>query len=92
MSERIELTKTGDHRYGVTVIEGPTRTGHVVTVDDDLLDILGMPDLDEERLVRESFDFLLDREPGTSISREFELGEVRQHFADYLEEIRTRLL
>jgi len=41
---------------------------------------------DVTALVRRSFDFLLAREPNTSILREFSLGDIERYFPDYSEE------
>lgn len=87
----IRIQSLDEHNYGVRVVEGDTVTDHKVRVTEDFLDDLGMVDVDEERLVRETIDFLLDREKNTSIYEEFDLEVVTNHFPDYLDEIRTRL-
>jgi hypothetical protein len=38
-------------------------------------------------LVRRSFDFLLAREPNSSILSEFSLGDIERYFPDYAKEI-----
>jgi len=40
---------------------------------------------DVRDLVRRSFDFLLAREPNTSILREFSLSTIERYFSDYPE-------
>ena len=42
-------------------------------------------------LLRESFAFLLEREPATSILREFALGDIARYFDDYHAELRRRV-
>jgi hypothetical protein len=42
-------------------------------------------------LVRASFEFLLEREPATSILRKFSLDVVSRYFPGYPAEIRARL-
>jgi hypothetical protein len=49
----------------------------------------GVTDMD--RLVRETFAFLLEREPRASILRRFDLAVVERYFPDYPREIRRRL-
>ena len=44
-----------------------------------------------ERLLRESFQFLLEREPNTSILGSFDLSIIGQYFPEYEQEIRSRL-
>ena len=90
MSE-IVLTEMGPGRFGVQVQEGAdVGTSHVVTVPDRFLEELGV-DAEPDQVVRESFAFLLDREPATSILKEFELPVISQYFGDYLDELRRRL-
>lgn len=90
MSE-IVLTAMGPNRFGVQVHEaGGVETSHVVTVPEGYLDDLGIGAAPDD-VVRESFAFLLDREPATSILREFELPVISRYFADYPEELRRRL-
>ena len=42
-------------------------------------------------LVRRSFEFMLEREPNTSILREFSLGAIERYFPEYAREIRDAL-
>ena len=41
-------------------------------------------------LVWSSFEFLLEREPATSILREFGIREIERYFPEYREEITRR--
>jgi len=90
MSE-VTVTPMGPGEFGVQVREGEETTNHKVSVPDELVDELGIPDLDQQVLVEESFAFLLEREPATSIMREFPLTEISRHFPEYHEEIGRRL-
>ncbi len=91
MEQRIETKHMTEHEYGVTVTEGDHSTQHRVRVPEALRDELGIVDLDEDQLVKESFHFLLEREPADSILREFDLDVISRYFPDYVPEIRTRL-
>ena len=91
MSEKIRIQALAPHEYAVDVTEGATHTRHRVVVPVELLDDLGLIDVDEERVVRESIEFLLDREPATSIYDEFPLDTVASRFPDFADELRTRL-
>jgi hypothetical protein len=77
--------------FGVECTEGTSTTHHTVTVPERVLDDIGLPRLDPLRLVEESFAFLLEREPSTSIMRTFALSDISRFFPDYVEEMRTRL-
>lgn len=87
----VSITRMGPGQFGVQVREGDKETSHRVSVPESLVDDLGLPDLDEERLVRESFLFLLEREPATAILSEFSLDQVSRYFPEYQEELRARL-
>ena len=87
----ISITAMGPHQFGVKVREGETETNHKVTVPDGLIDDLQLAEDDLERVVRESFAFLLEREPASSILPEFSLNEISRYFPEYSEELTTRL-
>ena len=94
MSERVDVQPHGEHAFAVTLTEGTTVTHHLVEVPEELRIQLGLPEADvpaEGALVRESMEFLLEREPATSILREFPLDEIGRHFPEYTDEIRDRL-
>lgn len=74
----------------VTLRAGKAATRHEVVVPVDLLAELGLAAADEGRLVRASFEFLLDREPPTSILGRFGLEVIGSYFPDYLEAMHRR--
>ena len=77
----------------VSVRDPRSTTDHVVKVDaTDLpaaLDRAETPDI--ERLVRASFEFLLEREPKESILRRFDLPVIARYFPAYSDDIARRL-
>lgn len=77
--------------FGVEVTEGHEVTGHRVRVPEGFLDDLLLAGAEQEAVVRESFEFLLEREPATSILREFSLDEITRFFPEYPDELRRRL-
>ncbi len=88
---QLSVTAMGPQEFGVTVSGEGVETSHKVTVPQSLVDDLGMPELNVEILVQESFEFLLEREPPTSILREFPLTTISDYFPEYLDELRRRL-
>jgi hypothetical protein len=84
----VTVTSTADRGYHVETAAG---TAHDVTIPVALIERLSIDDLDEAQLVRESFAFLLEREPATSILREFSVDVISRYFPEYEDEIRTRL-
>ena len=74
----------------VIVGDDARATEHEVAVTNDVLSRLAPADTDPTRLVRESFEFLLAREPRESILRTFELPIIGRYFPDWEAEIRRR--
>lgn len=83
----IAVSETGPRAFEVD-LDGTT---HNVTVPEALIEEMNLPDDDLERVVRESFEFLLEREPASSIMREFSLDVIPTYFPEYKEELPKRL-
>jgi hypothetical protein len=69
----------------------PAGTSHQVSVPTGFAASLGCGDAAPGELVRASFEFLLEREPATSILRQFSLDVISQYFPSYPAAIGTRL-
>jgi len=80
-------------RCAVAVADSRSTTTHAVTVSaGDAVDLAAANDAPHvQRLVEETFDFLLEREAKESILRTFDLSVVSQYFPEYDHEIRSRL-
>lgn len=87
----IKITSLGNHEYGVELTEGDVTSSHHVTVPSQLLDRWSISEADEESVVRESMQFLLEREPATSIMERFSLSVISRYFPEYEEELPRRL-
>lgn len=85
----ITVVPAGPREFEVVV--GGSGTEHRVTVPEGLIERLDLPGDDLERVVRESFEFLLEREPASSIMREFSLDVIPRYFPEYEEELPKRL-
>jgi len=86
----IEVSHSGGDVWVVSV-QSAVNTKHTVRVSaGDLAELV--PGGTAEELLTESFRFLLEREPNTSILRSFDLPLIGQYFPEYKQEIRTRLL
>ncbi len=83
----IDVTARGAREFEVK-LEGAT---HRVTVPEELMQDLGVSDDNLEEVVRESFEFLLEREPASSIMAEFSLDVIEQYFPEYRRELPKRL-
>jgi hypothetical protein len=87
-----EATPSG-WRCAVDVDDGRTAGRHEVIVAADDAERLAVArgQADVERLVYEAFDFLLDREPRSSILGWFDLTEIEGYFAGFEAEMAHRL-
>ena len=88
--DAITVSPAGAGRWRVDV-RGTTPTSHEVAIPQGYLEKLGLAAVAPERVIEESFRFLLEREPNTSILRSFELPVIARYFPDYAREIRRRL-
>ena len=86
----IEVTKQSDETYSVTV-SGKRTTQHQVTLTNDYYQKLTGGKVSPETLIERSFEFLLEREPNTSILGQFELPVINRYFPEYEREIGRRL-
>ena len=86
--QNVRIERLGSGQFRVRVVDAGTV--HLVSIPADMT---GDPALgsDPESLVRESFVFLLEREPATSILRSFSLDVIGRYFPEYPREIRRRL-
>jgi hypothetical protein len=85
MMQTVHIRKINDTTFEVSV-EGGTPTTHVVTVDPAYArKIAGSAEV--EALLRASFEFLLAREPNTSILRRFDLPVIGHYFPEYEQQI-----
>ena len=93
-SIQVTCTPTaGGWRCEAIVDDGDTSGRHVVTVAAEDADRLAAAhdQAGAERLVDETFAFLLEREPRSSILATFDLTVVSRYFPDYDAEIAHRL-
>ena len=86
----IDVTRTGEATFRVTVTEGKSQTVHEVTARPDDVRRYG-GDATAERLIERSFEFLLERESKEMILRSFELPVIERYFPEYAKEIGGRL-
>jgi hypothetical protein len=86
----IEVRHLSGDQYEVTVTDG-TVTIHQVTLKEADRVRLSGADISGDALIAESFRFLLEREPNTSILRKFDLSVIGSYFPEYERDIRKRL-
>ena len=86
----IAVHKIDDATFEVTV-DGRASTTHRVTVPASYYQKLTGGRVTTEALVEKSFEFLLEREPNTSILRQFELSVIQSYFPEYEKTIQGML-
>lgn len=87
---KVTVRTLTESTFEVTV-EARATTTHTVTVDPDYAARLTDGKVPTERLVSRSFDFLLEREPNTSILRRFDLPVIGHYFPEYERTIKNML-
>ena len=86
----VSVTAAGGSRYRVVVEDGGSRTVHEVTVTPDDVTRYA-PGVTIDRLLKASFEFLLEREPKEAILSRFALPTIERYFPDYPTKIRELL-
>lgn len=84
MQNAIDVTierEEGSSTATVHVNAGGEKSEHTVRVADEDLERYGASDPAD--LVRRSFEFLLEREPASSILREFRITDIEKYFPEY---------
>jgi hypothetical protein len=78
----ISVEASGGDHYRVIVTQAAGKTSHEVTVTPE--DVARYaPGSTPERLLEASFEFLLEREPASSILSRFALPVIERYFPDY---------
>ena len=72
-------------------VQGSSLTTHIVTVRPEYAEKFIGRNNDTETLVSKSFEFLLEREPNTSILRSFDLSVIARYFPEYERTIASML-
>ncbi len=83
---KISITTKDQDTCSVTVT-GSSTTNHTVTISDQIHSKLTDGKISKETLLERSFEFLLQREPNTSILGKFKLEVISQYFPDYAKQI-----
>lgn len=90
--KQIELEKLEEFpeaRFEVTV-NSNTVTRHKVSLTKEYYEKLTSGSISPETLIEESFAFMLDREPNTSILSEFDLTVISRYFPEFEREMKRK--
>ena len=83
----ILVQEVSSDNFKVIVTQNST-TEHDVTASKDFLNQFTKYNISPENFVKHSFEFLLDREPNTSILRKFDITIISNYFPEYTETIK----
>ena len=86
---KIEVRKLKDFPDAVfeVKVDADTPSTHMVSLNEDYYNKLTKGKITPEKLIENSFNFLLSSEPNTSILSEFNLNQIPSYFPDYEDEI-----
>ena len=80
------ITKLSKDKFEITV-NADRITKHVVSVTDQMLLNLTNNKISKEELLNFSFNFLLEREPNTSILSKFDIIVISKYFPEYISKV-----
>ena len=84
----IFIKELSDNKFEIT-LNKKSITKHTVLVTDEFHDKLTKKKISKKKLLEYSFQFLLDREPNTSILSFFELNIISKYFPEFENEIKN---
>ena len=84
----IFIKELSDNKFEIIINNKPI-TKHTVLLNDEYHDSLTKKKISKKKLLEYSFQFLLDREPNTSILSFFELKIISKYFPEYENEIKN---
>ena len=80
------ITELSKDKFEITV-NADQITKHVVSVTDQMLLKLTKNKISKEELLNFSFNFLLEREPNTSILSKFDIIVISKYFPEYISKV-----
>ena len=84
----IFIKELSDNKFEIIINKKPI-TKHTVLLTDEYHDSLTKKKISKKKLLEYSFQFLLNREPNTSILSFFELNIISKYFPEYENEIKN---
>lgn len=86
-----KLRGKGERTFDVRVSDAQGESVYEVVLKDVDWNYLTEGKVSREQLVKNSFDFLLEREPRTSILPRFNLMQISDYFPEYVDRIKATL-
>ncbi len=91
MAALIEVERLKNREFQLRIIEGRSESTHRVSISEDDYQRLCGGKIEADELVRQSFKFLLAREPKESILPEFDLPLIGRYFPEYERELKREI-
>ena len=82
MSDQINIKELSPNVFDVTIYSN-TETNHQVTITDNFITEYQIKNLTKKEIIEQSFIFLLEREPNTSILKKFDIEVIANYFPEY---------
>ena len=84
----IEVKKKNEQEFLVTIEEKSSRSEHEVTLEDGYYQDITDGKITKEELIKNSFEFLLERESKESILFKFNVRIIKNYFPEYEEKMK----
>ena len=82
------ITELSKDKFEI-IVKADQLTKHVVSVTDQMLLNLTNNKISKEELLNFSFNFLLEREPNTSILSKFDIIVISKYFPEYISKVQN---
>ena len=80
------ITELSKNKFEI-IVKADQLTKHIVSVTDQMLLNLTNNKISKEELLNFSFNFLLQREPNTSILSKFDIIVISKYFPEYISKV-----
>ncbi len=80
------ITELSKNKFEI-IVKADQLTKHIVSVTDQMLLNLTDNKISKEELLNFSFNFLLEREPNTSILSKFDIIVISKYFPEYISKV-----
>ena len=84
----ISIKRISNEKFEVN-IESNQNTSHIVFLSDEMHDEITKNTKTKEDLINFSFEFLLEREPNTSILSSFDLKQINKYFPEFFDVVKS---
>lgn len=91
MIDKMQIHALGDHTYLIQVTDGGEQVEIQVQASTDVVQQLGLPEVDEPRIVAATAAFLIERQLAIDLPPTLDLDDVAAGYDNYLSELELRL-